>query len=303
MRLVRVFPRRTRASPDDELAFFGPPPFLVEADEVHIDVTFTADKLRAEKLAEQWQEIAPVKVGGVAYSDRGQEFVPGKYIKHGYTFTSRGCPERCWYCSVWKRDPAIRLLPIQDGWNILDDNLLACPEDHFRAVIDMLSRQKRRVEFTGGLQASRLTDWHVDGFAKLKPRPVCFFAYDDPDKCKKSPLEAMRAAAKKMLAAGFTTASHRLRTFVFIGFPQDTFEKAEARLREMVSIGFTPYAMLWQPETPSAERYRPSADWKRFQRGWARPALIYESEHADQQQMEIFGQGPVPSGLSSEEKV
>jgi hypothetical protein len=275
VKLVRVFPRRTRATPDDELAFFDAPGMFAEADEVHVDVTFTADKSRAELLAEQWQRVAPTKVGGVAYGDPGAEFVPGRYIKHGYTFTSRGCPERCWYCSVWKRDPNIRLLPIQDGWNILDDNLLACPEDHFRAVIDMLERQDRRAEFTGGLQASRLKDWHVDGFTRLRPRPVFFFAYDDPDKCRKSPPEAMREAAKKMLSAGFTAASHRLRTFVFIGFPQDTFDKAEARLREMLSIGFTPYAMLWQPETPSAEKWRPSPEWKKFQRSWARPAIIH----------------------------
>lgn len=275
MRLIRVFPRKTRATPDDELAFFGAPDIFAEADEVHVDVTFTADKLKAEALAEQWRRVASVKIGGVAYGDRGDGFVPGRYIKQGYTFTSRGCPERCWYCSVWKRDPAIRLLPIQDGWNILDDNLLACPEDHFRAVIDMLSRQERRAEFTGGLQASRLMDWHVDGFTRLKPRPVFFFAYDDPDRCKKSPPEAMRVAAKKMLAAGFTVASHRLRTFVFIGFPQDTFDKAEARLREMINIGFTPYAMLWQPETPSAEKWRPSPEWRKFQRRWARPAIIH----------------------------
>lgn len=288
IKLARVFPRRTKASPDDNLAFFGPPPFFVEASEVHVDVTFTADKTRAEKLAEEWQRIAPVKIGGVAYGDSGQEFVPGKYIKHGYTFTSRGCPERCWYCSVWKRDPKIRLLPIQDGWNILDDNLLACPEDHFRAVIEMLSRQKRRAEFTGGLQASRLTDWHVEGFARLKPRPVFFFAYDDPDKCTKSPIEAMREAARKMLAAGFTAASHRLRTFVFIGFPQDTFEKANTRLREMVEIGFTPYAMLWQPETPSAEKWRPRPEWKKFQRGWARPAIIYHGATTERRNQEIL---------------
>jgi len=279
-RLIRVFPRVTRATPNDDLAFYGPPDLFAEADEVHVSVTFTADKTRAEMLADQWQRIAPVKVGGVAYGDRGEDFIPGKYIRRGYTFTSRGCPERCWYCSVWKRDPVLRLLPIQDGWNILDDNLLACPEDHFRRVIQMLSRQGRRAEFTGGLQASRLKDWHVEGFANLKPRPVCFFAYDDPEKCTKSPYEAMRAAAAKMLAAGFTRASHRLRTFVFIGFPQDTFEKAEKRLREMVEIGFTPYAMLWQPETPSAEKWRPKPEWKKFQRSWARPAIIYSQRPA-----------------------
>lgn len=288
MKLARIFARKTRATPDDELAFYGPPPFEIEVDEVHVDVTFTADKLWGEKLAEQWKPVAPVKIGGVAYGDRGDGFTPGRYIKQGYTFTSRGCPERCWYCSVWKRDPEIRLLPIQDGWNILDDNLLACPEDHFRRVIEMLSRQRRRVEFTGGLQASRLKDWHVDGFLRLKPRPVFFFAYDDPDKCKKSPPEAMRMAAKKMLEAGYTTSSHRLRTFVFIGFPQDTFDKAESRLREMVAIGFTPYAMLWQPETPSAEKWRPAPEWRKFQRSWARPAIIHSETTAKRLSQEVL---------------
>lgn len=282
MKLARVFPRKTRATPDDEMAFCGPPPFFAEYDEVHVDVTFTADKLRAEQLAEQWQHIAPVRIGGVANGDPGAEFIPGRYIKHGYIFTSRGCPERCWFCSVWKRDPKIRLLPIIDGWNVLDDNLLACPEDHFRAVIDMLKRQHRRVEFTGGLQAARLTDWHVEALASLKPRPVCFFAYDPGDT-----FETMRYAARKMLAAGFTTASHRLRTFCLIGYPKDTFEKAEERLRQMVSIGFTPYAMLWEPETPAAERYRPARTWKAFQRSWARPAIIH-AEHENVSEMFNF---------------
>lgn len=272
--MIRVFPRKTKATPDDALAYYGPPDLFAEADEVHIDVTFTADKPKAERLAEDWQRIAPVKIGGVAYGDRGGDFIPGRYIKHGYTFTSRGCPERCWFCSVWKRDPNIRLLPIQDGWNILDDNLLACPENHFRAVIEMLSRQGRRAEFTGGLQAARLQDWHVNLLATLKPLPVCFFAYDDPEKTTDT-FESMKSAADRMLAAGFTSVSHRLRTFVFMGYPRDTFEKAETRLRQMLNIGFTPYAMLWQPETPSAEKWRPSPEWKKFQRSWARPAIIH----------------------------
>jgi hypothetical protein len=270
MRLARVFPRKTKASPDDAMAFFGPPPFFVEADEVHVDVTFTADKLRAEQLAEQWQHVAPVKIGGVAYGDPGAEFVAGRYIKHGFTFTSRGCPRRCWFCSVWKRDPVPRLLPIQDGWNILDDNLLACPEPHVRAVFAMLQRQGQRVRFTGGLEALSLQDYQVDLLASLKPRPTCYFAYDPGD-----PFETLESAARRMLDAGFTRASHRLCTYVLIGYPKDTFELAEGRLRQMISIGFTPYAMLWQPETPSAEKWRPAPEWNRFQRRWNRPAIIH----------------------------
>jgi hypothetical protein len=280
MRLIRVFPRKTKASPDDPLAYFGPPDLFAQADEVHVSVAFTADKPIAESLAEQWKHVAPVKVGGVAYGDAGADyFEPGKYIKHGYLLTSRGCPRRCWFCSVWKRRPEASPLPINDGWNILDDNLLACPEPHVRAVFDMLRRQApRRIHFTGGLEALALQDYQVDLLASLKPRPVCFFAYDPGDA-----FETLESAARRMLAAGFTQESHRLRTYVLIGYPHDTFAKAEARMRDMLRIGFTPMAMLWQPETPSAEKWRPAPEWRRFQRQWARPAIIHSNNSQEVQ--------------------
>jgi hypothetical protein len=271
MRLIRVFPRKTKASPDDELAYFGPPDLFAEADEVHVDCTFTADKPKAERLAEQWRHVAPVKVGGVAYGDRGLDFVPGKYIQHGYTFTSRGCPRRCWFCGVWKAWPQPQpILPLREGWNVLDDNLLACERPHVEAVFAMLRRQTRRVEFTGGLEARALEDYQVGLLADLRPLPSCFFAYDPGD-----PFETLESAAKRMLAAGFTQASHRFRCYVLIGYPKDTFTAAEKRLRDMVRIGFTPMAMLWQPETESAEKWRPPDEWRAFQRRWVRPAIIH----------------------------
>lgn len=270
MRIIRVFPRKTKASPDDELAYFGPPDLFAQADEVHVDCTFTWDKPRAERLAEQWESVAPVKIGGVAYGDGGAEFVPGRYVKNGYIFTSRGCPRECWFCSVRKRTPIPFTLPIVDGWNILDDNLLAMPEDHVRAVFAMLKRQRRRVEFTGGLEARAMQDYQVGLLADLKPRPNCFFAYDPGD-----PFETLENAARRLLDAGFTARSHRLRCYVLIGFPKDTLDLAESRLQDMLRIGFTPYAMLWKPETPSAMKHAPGPEWKPFQRRWARPTIVH----------------------------
>jgi hypothetical protein len=272
-RLIRVFPRKTKATPDDALAYFGPPDFFAEADEVHVSVTFTYDKAAAERLAEQWRHVAPVKIGGVAYGDPGQEFVPGRYIKPGYIFTSRGCPRRCWFCSVWKRDPVPRMLPIIDGWNILDDNLLACPREHVEAVFAMLQRQQQRVEFTGGLEALSLQDYQVELLASLKPRPNMFWAYDPGDA-----FETLESAARRLLAAGFTRGSHRLRCYVLIGFPKDTIAAAEQRLNRMLAIGFTPFAMLWKPETTSQEKHAPGVEWRALQRRWARPAIIHSQE-------------------------
>jgi hypothetical protein len=272
-RIIRVFPRKTKATPTDALAYFGPPGRRAEADEVHVSVTFTYDKAWAEYLAEQWKHVAPVKIGGVAYGDAGAEFVPGRYVKPGYIFTSRGCPRRCWFCSVWKRDPVPRLLPIVNGWNVLDDNLLACPRDHVEAVFAMLHRQKRRIEFTGGLEALSLQDYQVDLLASLRPRPSMFFAYDPGDA-----FETLEHAARRLLAAGFTRQSHYMRAYVLIGYPKDTFEAAKQRLQQMVQIGFTPMAMLWRPETQSQMKYAPEESWRTFQRVWARPAIIHALE-------------------------
>ena len=246
-------------------------------DEVHVSVTFSADKLRAEMLAEQWQHVAPVKLGGVAYGDSGRgAFTPGLYIRKGYTFTSRGCPRRCWFCDVWKRRPqAVPIFPFSAGIDVLDDNLLACPEWHVRAVFQMLQLQKGRVQFSGGLEAAALEDWHVGLLADLKPRPNCFFAYDPGD-----PFETLQSAARRMIAAGFTARSKRLRVYVLVGYPRDTMEAAERRLRQMLSVGFTPFAMLWDPTEPAAERYRPSEEWRRFVRPWRRAAMIRTEDKA-----------------------
>ena len=271
--LIRVFPRITKATPQDERKCFAAPDLFAQADEIHIDVTFTADKPKAEALAEDWKHVAPVRIGGVAYGDPGNEFVPGRYIKHGYTFTSRGCPRRCWFCSVWKRRGEAMPLPITDGWNILDDNLLACPEPHVRAVFAMLRRQGRQIEFTGGLEALALQDYQVGLLADLRPRPNCFFAYDPGD-----PFETLKSAADRTIAAGFTACSHRLRAYVLIGYPKDTFPEATKRLEQMIAIGFTPHAMLWQPETRQHRNTSPRRNGEPFSasgrgpRSFTRPA-------------------------------
>lgn len=273
-RLIRVFPRRTKATPDDDLTYCGPPDMFAEADEVHVSVSFTWDKPRAEWLAEQWRHVAPVKLGGVAYGDASLEFIPGRYVRPGYTITSRGCPRRCWFCGVWKKWPTPNLLPIIDGWNVLDDNLLACPREHVEAVFAMLRRQDRRVEFTGGLEALSLEDYQVELLASLTPRPTMFFAYDPGD-----PFETLQSAASRLLEAGFTRRSHRLRCYVLIGYPKDTLDAASERLHQMLDIGFTPFAMLWRPERHE-QKYAPGPQWRALQRRWARPALIHHQADA-----------------------
>jgi len=266
LKIARVFPRRTTATPDDELAFTTPPPkVLPDIDEVHVSVTFTYDMEKAEQLAEAWQKTGlPVLMGGAAFNEPGGEFVPGRYLKQGYVITSRGCPNRCSFCSVPKREGYnLRELTVKDGFNILDDNLLACSEKHIREVFEMLKRQPEKPVFTGGLEAKLLKAWHTDLLREVKPKRM-YFAYDTPDD-----YEPLIQAGKLLREGGFSKASQVARCYVLIGYPDDTFEKAEKRLRDAWKAGFFPFAMLYRDEKGEVQQ-----DWKQFQRLWARPQII-----------------------------
>jgi len=264
VKVIRVFPRRTNATPVDADVRVGEPPGLFDkADEIHISVAFTWDMEIAERLAFQWERVAPVKIGGPATGMRGEEFVAGRYLANGYTITSRGCPNRCLHCSVPTREGGLRELPIVDGFNVLDDNLIACSRGHIEAVFSMLDRQKRRPEFTGGLEARRLEPWHAKAMRELRTKQV-FFAYDTD-----GALKPLIEAGRIMQEAGFTTASHSLRCFVLCGFDGDTLDSAERRLRNAIDAGFIPQAMIYH-----GDKGKVKFDPPKWASSWSRPAKI-----------------------------
>jgi radical SAM superfamily enzyme YgiQ (UPF0313 family) len=271
--LARVFPRRTRATPDDEYAFVGYPPAKLPEDitETAISVSFSYDIDEAERLYEAWSKVSPrCAIGGPATGQRGEEFVPGKFVRQGYVITSRGCNngKSCWYCMVPRREGPIRELPVREGVNILDDNLMACSESHIKKVFEMLERQKelhRRIFFTGGLEAALIRKWHVELLKKLRPKEI-FFGCDNDEKYLH-----LREAVKLFKEADYFS-HNTLRAYVLIGYPLDTFEDAERRLQRVKDLGVCPMAMLYRDFSGTAT---PDKDWKHLQRLWARPALIY----------------------------
>jgi len=260
-RIIRVFPTRTAATPDDPLVYVDRKPDLIaEADEVHISVVFSWDLPKAEKLARVWRCVASTKIGGPATGEHGEGFTPGLYLRHGYTITSRGCPNKCWFCSVWKRDGPIRELPIKDGWNVQDDNLLACSDQHIKSVFEMVRRQKREAVFAGGFEAKRLKDWQVNELANTKLRSV-FFAYDTPDD-----YDPLREAAKKLIRGGLIVGwSNFCRCFVLVGYPKDTYGLAEKRIQQVIRLGFFPFVMVYRDDVSGSIMAR---GWESFVKRW-----------------------------------
>jgi len=271
-KILRVFPRRTKATPNDDLVQIGEPDLFTyqkDFDSIHISCAFTYDKKYCEETlySAYYNHFAiEPKIGGVAYGHPGKEFISGMYIKHGYVITSRGCPNSCWFCDVPKREGNIRELEIKEGHNVLDSNLLACSDNHITNVFKMLKNQKQKAEFTGGIEAARLKEWHVKLFADLKPKQI-FFAYDTPN--DKEPLFYAGELFKKYNLYPLKK-SHVLRCYVLIGYKSDTFEKAELRLKATIKAGFMPMAMLYRDK----ENNEPDKKWKQFQREWANIVIV-----------------------------
>jgi len=159
----------------------------------------------------------------------------------------------------------LRELPITEGWNVLDDNLLACSDEHIRAVFAMLARQPRRPVFTGGLEAAQLVKkpWVVDLLREAKTERM-YFAYDTPED-----LEPLFEAGKLLREAGFTPQSHVAQCYVLIGYKGDSFDAAEKRIRQAWAAGFFPYAMLYRDETEDVD-----PEWKKFYGNWRRPQIV-----------------------------
>ena len=237
----------------------------MDIDEVHISVTFTWDLEKADDLFEAWQMLGvPVEVGGPAFDDRMGDFTPGMYLKKGMTVTSRGCTKDCWFCSVPKcANGVIRELPIQDGWNILDDNILGTSEKHFRAVIKMLKRQQERAVFSGGLEPGLLQPWQAELLRSINPKTM-YTAYDTKDD-----YEALRQMARTVWEAGFSEKSHQVKCYCLCGYEGDTFEEARKRMEQVMELGFLPFAMLFRDESGQTD-----PEWRKFQREWANPIIV-----------------------------
>ncbi len=265
--MIRVFPNRNKWTPTDELAFIGDPPMFRPTEQpVRVSVTFTWDIQEGKRLFRAWSKYySDVNLGGPAFGDPGGTFVPGRYIKEGVTFTSRGCVRRCPWCVVPTREGKIRELPIIDGWIIQDNNFLACSQEHQEKVFEMCQRQKQPITFSGGLDGKLLKPWHIEWFKALKIKEM-WFACDDSKN-----LKTLEKSAD--LLSDFS--QHKKRCYVLFGFNGETPIEAEKRIEKVYELGFLPFAQLYR-SMDNKEQY--NYQWRSLARKWSRPAA-YRSAH------------------------
>jgi len=260
-------------TPQDKMAFIGDPPlFQPEADEVHISVTFTWDINAGYRLKRAWGEYySKVLIGGLAINGSRGQFIPGRYLKHGITITSRGCNRKCPWCLVPEKEGKIKLLEVKQGWIIQDNNLLMTPRSHQDKVYRMLQKLNRPAWFNGGIDARLVDDWFVDQVRKIKIGGI-FLSADSIDI-----LKYLKEAVEKL---GFL-GREKLRCYVLIGFNHDeTIDEARERLIEVWNIGCLPFAQLYRPA--DIERVY-NSEWRNLARKWMRPAIMRSIMNGERQ--------------------
>jgi len=266
MRMIRVFARKTKWTPTDDMAFYTKPPLFVRdwksSELVLVSATFTWDIDKAYALARDWSlHFDNIQVGGPAFGDPGGEFVPGRFIKEGVTFTSRGCPKRCPWCLVPGREGKLRELKIQNGNIVQDNNLLACSRGHIESVFAMLAEQKRGIKFLGGLDIDYMHPWHVELLKKIKIGKCGLCVACD----RAEDMKRLDKAAD--LLSDFSI--EQKRCYVLVGKDGETQEQAQVRCVAVFAKGFLPYAQLYRDEKASSVR----GEWRNFCNFWTKPGL------------------------------
>lgn len=272
MRILRVFPRRTSFTPKDDLVDIGYPGlWKPRVDEVHISCLFTWDKEFCERLKAEWSLYYPtVRLGGPAYGFDGDEFIAGRYIRQGITFTSRGCNRSCPWCLVPEIEGKFRTLKtIVPGHIIQDNNILWANKDHLVKVFSMLKTQ-RAIRFLGGLDVRMLRHWHIEELRGLRIDEL-WLALDSWH--TQGQFERVVAELKR---AGFSR--DQIRCYVLAGF-NEPIQKAEDRLRFAYECGALPFIQVYQPPSSSKRMAgEKSREDNLFVRKWSRSAIIKSME-------------------------
>lgn len=250
-------------TPDDPMAFVGEPKaplWLPPADEVHVSVTFTWDLDEGHRLADVWGFYYPtVRVGGPALDACPNGFTPGRYLRQGVTFTTRGCNNNCPWCLVPSREGRLAEIPdFAPGYIIQDNNLLQASRQHLDWVGAMLNSQRRYTVLSGGIDARLVNGWRLEWLRGLRIREL-FLAADT-----RGALKPLEGAIKRL-----GLPRKKCRVYTLIGYNGETIDEAAERLEAVWELGGLPFAQLYQPADHWIEYSR---EWKQFARTWSRPA-------------------------------
>ncbi len=165
-------------------------------------------------------------------------------------FTTRGCPNKCGYCMVWRMEPEFY---IQPNWEkaitendfeiaiVSDNSFLSSPYNHIKNVIDSLNKNNKKVIFNNGMNCREITNKNAKLFASLTYIRNGFRIGFDRMKDDGHYQKAM----EKLIKAGLKIKGNSY-TYILFNF-DDTPQEAYYRAQESWKYGSNPYLMRYRP--------------------------------------------------------
>jgi len=163
-------------------------------------------------------------------------------------FTTRGCPNKCGYCMVWRMEPGFY---VNLNWKrqfendkeialISDNNFLSASIEHIDEVTQYVSKRKK-VIFNNGVDCRLVNDDNAKMLARLTyTRQGLRTAFD----------RMMDDGYYQKAMEGFIKAGIKIKgnsyTYVLFNF-DDTPQEAYYRARECWKYGSNPYLMRYRP--------------------------------------------------------
>jgi hypothetical protein len=143
---------------------------------LYISVPFTWLVADAEKMAAQHKGKALIGGPGLMKPTECPGFDPILFHNPCATFTTRGCPNRCPFCAVWRLEPEFIELPnFRPAPVLCDNNFTAATRKHQERVVET-ERQFDYVDFNQGIEARRFTPELADLLGNLRCKVR--FAFD-----------------------------------------------------------------------------------------------------------------------------
>jgi hypothetical protein len=164
--------------------YYDLPMMAYSCDKVYVSCIFSENNEKCD----EWLNMPNTIIGGSGYSltrtlpKEIEEIKP--HINLG--FTTRGCPNHCYFCIVPQKEGKIHIVDdIYGIWDgkakqviLMDNNILALP-NHFFDICEQLKKERLKVDFNQGLDFRLLTDDIVKELFSLRHVHEIRFAFDD----------------------------------------------------------------------------------------------------------------------------
>ena len=188
-------------------------------------------------------------------------------FKAAYGFLTRGCPNRCPWCIVPKKEGTIRAYSDIEDWLcgrkeavIMDNNIIA--HQHGLEQLEKIARMGIRVDINQGVEAGRITPEIAGLLSRVRFSKYVRIACDT-----RAALPAVETAVERMKSAGIRP--EKVFCYVLVKDVDDALYRIE-RLR---SLGVQPFA---QPYRDFRRMSEPTSEQRRLAR-WCNMKAIFKT--------------------------